>query len=119
MPEGKICNECGAIHPGTGARCSTCDVPRPRNRRLSYRQQETLERKVYRSAKWRQARALALERDGARCVRCSTPDDLVVHHHVEISEGIDPYDLDNLETLCRPCHGREHATRRRARADIQ
>jgi 5-methylcytosine-specific restriction endonuclease McrA len=29
-----------------------------------------------------------------------------VHHIVGINQGGEPYDLDNLESLCTPCHSR-------------
>lgn len=117
MPEGKICNGCGRIFRGTGPRCSSCDVPRVRNRKV--RDRDSLERKVYHSKEWKLVRALALLRDDHECVRCGSEKDLVIHHHEEVGSGVDPYDLDNLETLCRRCHGKEHAARKRNSADIQ
>ena len=31
-----------------------------------------------------------------------------VHHKVEISQGGEPLDVENLESLCRSCHSRVH-----------
>ena len=68
--------------------------------------------KVYRSAAWKHARTQALERDGYLCTTCKAADDLVVHHIIEIAPGMDPYEVGNLQTLCRSCHAREHQYRR-------
>jgi hypothetical protein len=54
-------------------------------------------------------RKLALERDGHRCVRCQSPDDLHVHHVEPWAPGQpDPHALGNLVTLCASCHRLEH-----------
>ena len=67
---------------------------------------------VYRTAAWKRARREALERDGYLCTRCKATEDLIVHHVVEIAPGVDPYEVGNLQTLCRGCHAREHNSRR-------
>ena len=54
--------------------------------------------------KWETVRRIALDRDGWKCKRCGRRGRLDVHHIEGIAEGGDVYDLDNLETLCRPCH---------------
>lgn len=36
----------------------------------------------------------------------------LVHHKSEISEGGEPLDVDNLESLCRSCHSRLHGVSR-------
>lgn len=61
---------------------------------------------VYHSAAWRGVRKLALERDGGLCVRCRKPAK-DVDHIVSLMEGGAPYDLANLQSLCRPCHNRK------------
>ncbi len=56
----------------------------------------------------------ALERDGHRCVTCGKSTGLEVHHVKPIkkehtSEELRQLDcLDNLKTLCRVCHKKEH-----------
>jgi 5-methylcytosine-specific restriction endonuclease McrA len=48
-----------------------------------------------------------LERDGWRCQRCGSLDNLQIHHKVRRSQqGTDS--LDNLVTLCAYCHMAEH-----------
>jgi len=57
-------------------------------------------------------RKAALQRDNYKCTCCGTPDDLVVHHIDGNGRGSkNPNNnLENLKTLCRPCHAREHNT---------
>lgn len=48
-----------------------------------------------------------LERDGYRCQRCGSLENLQVHHRVRRSQqGNDA--LANLVTLCAHCHMKEH-----------
>lgn len=54
--------------------------------------------------KWAQVRIKALTRDGYACVKCGKRGRLEVDHIVPVARGGLPYDLDNLQTLCRPCH---------------
>lgn len=75
---------------------------------------------VYRSARWRAARAAALERDRHRCIGCRTGSELTVHHILELDDGGAPFDLDNLETLCAPLPRprRRQAVRSRPEASL-
>lgn len=41
---------------------------------------------------------------------------VIVDHVKEIADGGDPYDWDNLQSLCLPCHNRKTAAERRRRA---
>lgn len=65
-------------------------------------------------------------RDDGKCVRCGSGGDLESHHKVELAELIlrhgirtrdqaracaELWDLDNGETLCRPCHYAHHGRR--------
>ena len=63
--------------------------------------------------RWRALRDEAMERDGYRCVGCRkiglTVAAELVHHVRPIRQGGDPFDIDNLESLCRRCHAEEHA----------
>jgi len=48
-----------------------------------------------------------LERDGWRCVRCGSLENLQIHHKIRRSQlGSDS--LDNLVSLCAYCHMEEH-----------
>ena len=57
-------------------------------------------------AKWKRVRRLVLERDGYRCRKCGRASGrFEIDHRVPISKGGAPFDLENLQTLCRsPCH---------------
>jgi 5-methylcytosine-specific restriction endonuclease McrA len=64
---------------------------------------------------WAKARKLALERDGYCCTRCGKTQaqakaeskagrGLEVHHLSGAGVRAKSHDLDDLRTLCRPCH---------------
>ena len=121
MPERKVCNSCGSLHDQHRSPvCPTCDTTRKRHRpnrgpRNRWREQTPEQReanRIYHTAKWRKVRQQALIRDGYRCQHCGTTQHLIVHHDIEVTK--DPgqaFNLDNLETLCRSCHGRTHTER--------
>ena len=44
------------------------------------------------------------ERDGWRCVLCRRAGRLECDHVTPLDQGGDPWDLENLQTLCRACH---------------
>ena len=67
-----------------------------------------LHRKYLPSRRWAETRRAAFERDGWRCVDCGRPGRLEAHHITPLRKNGAPYDLDNLETLCRPCHIERH-----------
>ena len=69
--------------------------------------------RFYRSRAWLKTRLIKLG-EHPQCELCWARGELVmatmVHHKVEIDS--DPgraLDLDNLQSLCHPCHGRLHA----------
>jgi 5-methylcytosine-specific restriction endonuclease McrA len=68
---------------------------------------KTVAVKVRDSRRWQQVRESAKRRDGYRCRRCGRGDRLEVHHVTPIEQGGNAYSLDNLITLCSPCHKRE------------
>jgi 5-methylcytosine-specific restriction endonuclease McrA len=48
-----------------------------------------------------------LERDGYKCVKCSSTENLHAHHKTHRSDGGEDA-LENLTTLCELCHAEEH-----------
>ena len=54
--------------------------------------------------RWAAIRRAVFERDGWRCVECGKAGRLECDHRVPLEQGGDPWDPDNLQTLCRDCH---------------
>jgi hypothetical protein len=54
-----------------------------------------------------QIRPIILKRDNFCCVKCKSPDYLIVHHIIPLKSGGN-HNFDNLETLCRDCHYKIH-----------
>ena len=106
MPELKICTRCASLHDEQGPRCVRC----PEQRRGLSR--DPAARAIYDSWRWRKLRAAKVAEVGA-CQRCGLSVNLSVHHDLPISSGYDPYDPDNLVVLCRKCHNKTDARRRR------
>ena len=53
--------------------------------------------------RWRRVRRAVINRDGWRCRKCNRAARLEVDH-IDPSPGRDPFDMANLQTLCRGCH---------------
>ena len=58
--------------------------------------------------RWDRARRQAFDRDGWRCTRCGKSGALEAHHIRELHRGGAPFDLGNLEAVCRACHVELH-----------
>ena len=59
---------------------------------------------------WRgiEVRKHVLDRDGWRCKRCGRAGSLEVHHLKPLEDGGEPYNPNNLESICRGCHIQVH-----------
>ena len=56
-------------------------------------------------ARWRKVRRAAIERDGYRCRHCGkAAGRFEVDHIIPLSDSGAPFDMENTQTLCRPCH---------------
>ena len=64
------------------------------------------------SRRWQLARRQCFALAGYRCARCGKVGRLECHHRVRLEDGGAPYDLSNLETLCRSCHVEHHRNER-------
>ncbi|MFT7880894.1 MAG: HNH endonuclease signature motif containing protein [Sulfurimonas sp.] len=75
--------------------------------------------KIYNSRRWRDhTRPKVILRDNYRCVSCGCIGrsiDLIVDHIEEIKDGGDPYNMNNLQTLCRSCHNTKTEDQKRKR----
>lgn len=65
------------------------------------------------SGHWQKVRAAYL-RQYPICNRCEHSA-TIVHHIEEIENGGDPYNWDNLESLCRDCHEKEHVRKKQSK----
>ena len=67
------------------------------------------------AGRWRATRRACFERSGFRCTLCGRAGRLEADHRIPLEKdpGQDPFDLDGLQTLCRPCHIAKTATERR------
>ena len=73
--------------------------------------------KLYKSKAWQRCRKAYAAKAGGLCERCLarglvTPGE-IVHHRIHLTPNnvSDPtitMNFDNLELLCRNCHGKEH-----------
>lgn len=65
---------------------------------------------VYHTARWQRVRTMKLRRN-PMCEECErqgrTTEAVDVHHKHAVRDGGDVFNLDNLEALCKACHGRE------------
>jgi hypothetical protein len=59
-------------------------------------------REYLRSDRWRGKREKRKQMDGHKCVRCSSTEQLQVHHISYSRLGWEP--MSDLRTLCRACH---------------
>lgn len=71
----------------------------------------------YKSYKWQKLRLKALERDNYECIWCAEEGRVTTQHdavlEVDHIKEIEYHpelalDLDNLRTLCKPCHNKRH-----------
>lgn len=107
MPFAVPCLDCGQLTPS-----SPC--PRCRNRRN--REKAQTSSAYYHSPGWERLRQTAIRRDG-ECVVCGSMYRLSVHHRKPRTRG-GADSLDNLVTLCNPCHSSLEADVRGGRKSL-
>lgn len=87
-------------------------------RLLNYLKFNAVDDRRYYGPGWKSARAAALSRDGFRCRSCGAGEPLDVHHirPMRLFDGdLDAaHKLDNLLSLCRPCHAEADVEIRRS-----
>ncbi len=72
---------------------------------------------VIRTGRWKTTRALVFKRDEGKCVDCGTVSEGWHADHVPDrktlrEQGLDPFDLQFIQTRCQTCHGRRHILER-------
>jgi len=93
------------VLPNGARKCRNCDKQVGRGRRY-YCSEECL-REFTEDHTWAPVRAFVLKRDRYRCSICNQrlrKSRLDVDHIVPIRMGGNPYDKENLRTLCKDCH---------------
>jgi len=104
------CLDCGALTTHTSSRCTQHQRERGQQRRATSPQAS-----IESTTTWQRIRTLARRRDNG-CTQAHHGDcrgRLEVHHLQAISRGGDPYDLNNITTLCQ----HHHRTLERTKAD--
>jgi 5-methylcytosine-specific restriction protein A len=72
---------------------------------------------LYSTYRWQRLRAIAKRRDGYCCTACGRSGKLDVDHIEPINQRPDlAFALENLRTLCRPCHNRRTFGKRQSNA---
>lgn len=59
----------------------------------------------YKSPKWQKKRLEVMSRDQWRCVACLDANQTLHVHHKRYDGELWDVDLEDLQTLCEPCHG--------------
>lgn len=68
--------------------------------------------KFLKSKYWRNIRQLVISRDKRACTKCGRSDKLHVHHITYINHLREHEHLDDLITLCKDCHDKEHGAKK-------
>lgn len=89
-------------------------TPSDRHRLYDRTQRDPESRRFYASSAWRKVRRSKLLADPL-CEHCKgngvIKAAVIVHHVIEVRNSVDHrLDLDNLVSLCEPCHSRLHAS---------
>lgn len=121
----KIC----AVHGlYVGKECPACKGARDTSNATRRRDRATRADRIRSGKRWKIARTWVLERDGNRCTYgnyqeddtrgltrggCRATRGLDVHHRIPIEDGGDPFDEDNLRTLCDGHHAVTEAAYRK------
>ena len=96
MPQ-SFCTVCRQRIP-KGSRCRRHALKSPSNRSWHERGAQQVRQRV-------------LKRDGYKCTRCGSTDDLEIHHVIPAADG-GPTSMENLIVLCHQHHGEAEAAKR-------
>jgi len=109
---GKSCNAPGC--PLTTRKGPYCEKHEHLNKQKRNYGQEKASIPFYGTARWKKLRAW-YRRQHPLCEMCQTEglitETQLVDHIVPTEEGGDPMAIDNLQSLCKRCHGFKHSGR--------
>lgn len=88
-------------HGGPKCDCRVCMADRARKKHA--RRQDGKKRRRNRPKVAKTDRAFIFERDGYRCVRCGSPENITIDHIIPLARG-GANKRDNYQTLCGPCN---------------
>lgn len=114
------CSDCGlpySFKAGPQHRCKPCQIKENRRMAIEATKRSPLRAEYRKRTKATRAfggnKDAVLERDESKCRKCCATEKLCVHHIDGLGKGV-PRDaqnhaMENLITLCGPCHQRLHA----------
>lgn len=90
-------------------------LKRHKDKERQYNASRPARHEFYATSEWRRLRDWYRARHPL-CEECQRQGRVaaaeLVHHKVEISQGGEPLDVGNLESLCKSCHSRVHGVSR-------
>ena len=99
------CNHTGCrilIESGTGNYCE--EHMKMKNSVYNKTRSDKADIRFYSTARWKRVRKVALVRDSGLCQICLTTNAEMVDHIIEVKDGGEQYNLENLQSLCNRCH---------------
>ena len=105
-----MCNKHGFYNATESPQCPKCKKVSNKTYDTTMRSKDRA--KIYNSKKWKDIRVKAMVRDEFMCVTCRKNDIDTeaeeVDHIIELQDRPDlAYELDNLQSLCKPCHSKK------------
>jgi len=103
----RLCSRPGCSNLTLNRWCDSCAKPMSADRVPSERSRLSAASRGY-DAAWRRVRLVALQRDSYLCVACLKEGRVTqaeeVDHIIPMTSGGERLNLDNLQSLCSPCH---------------
>jgi len=114
----KICGKHGIYNAIESPQCPKCKKVSNKTYDNTMRAKDRT--KIYNSRQWKNIRVKALVRDEFMCVMCRAngidTKAEEVDHILELQDRQDlAFDLDNLQSLCKPCHSKKTAKEKEER----
>jgi len=90
------------IESGVGGKCEK--HKRVENKRYNSSRTDAEINKQYKTSRWLRIRKYVLQRDLGLCQICKDAPAREIDHKIEVKDGGDFWDMDNLQALCHKCH---------------